>query len=969
MKKICLLLLALVTMVVPVATAQVQSGSVSGVIQDQQGAVLPGVTVTLTGSDRTLTFVTAQDGRYRFLNVPPGTYKVTVEMQGFSTLVRDNVVVTVGANVDVPFTMRVATMTETVTVEGASPIVDARATGTATNFTQDELSKIPTSRDPWALLRTVPGVQMDRVNIAGNETGQQSNFASKGSSRYDTVWTLDGIVITDMSATGGSPTYFDFDAFDEIQISTSGNDIRQPTGGAGLNFVVKRGTNQYRGTARGYYTHDALEGTNVPDELRALGVTGETADHNDQISDYGFDIGGPIVKDKAWAWGSWTQQDIRLIRGAGAVADRTILKTTNIKGNWQATNSDMVSVLYFNGDKLKYGRSTGDAQVIAATALWNQGNAYPDGWPHGLLKFENNHVFNANWFLSTKVGFYGTGFSLEPEGGLDGDATVSTRTGQAFGTTRALRFLRPQTIVNLDGNHFRTGWGGSHDFKYGFGWRRTDATSQTLWPGTMIQGQDNALDNRIARVYRNGDGTNRTEYLSFYLGDTISRGRLTLDLGVRYDRQSGSALPANTQSNAAFPNLVPGIEFTGYDAPFTWNDVHPRIGATWALDDSRRTILRANFSRYAGQLDAGIVGFSNPSSNAGFADYEWIDGNGDLFVQPGEVQTDRPIKAVGGGFNPLNPTSVVSADTIDPDLVAPTTTGIIIGFERELLPNLAMVVNYSWSHSKNQVGLSGGADPLGLMYIPWRGLTRADYFQAGTLTGTLPNGQAYNVPFYRPDPAVIAANGNGRFLTNYEGYSTTYNGLELSVIKRMSDRWMMRAGFAWNNPTEHYDTDRNILGNPTRYESSTLNDGGALAPRSAGSGSGDVFVNGKWQINVNGAYDLGRGFEVAGNFFGRQGNPFPIFQSADLGADGTIRVLVSPEIDTFRFDDIWNLDLRGAKNITYDRFNVQLVADLFNVFNANPVLNRQRNITNAAFNRITQNLSPRILRFGIRVGF
>jgi hypothetical protein len=485
----------------------------------------------------------------------------------------------------------------------------------------------------------------------------------------------------------------------------------------------------------------------------------------------------------------------------------------------------------------------------------------------------------------------------------------------------------------------------------------------------MIQGQDNALDNRIARVYRNGDGTNRTEYLSFYLGDTITAGSLTLDLGLRYDRQYGSALPANTQSNQAFPDAVPGIQFTGYDAPFTWNDIHPRIGATWALDESRRTILRANFSRYAGQLDAGIVGFMNPSANAGYAEYPWVDANGDLFVQPNEVSITTRGGATGGGFNPDNPTAVTSADSIDPNLKAPVTTGFIIGFERELVPNLAMVVNYSWSHSKNQVGLSGGADPLGLMYIPWRGLTRADYFQAGTLTGTLPDGQAYNVPFYRPNPDLVAANGNGRVLSNYDGYSTRYSGLELSLIKRMSNRWMMRAAFAWNDPREYYDTDRNILGNPTTYESSTLNDGGALAPRSAGSGAGDVFVNGKWQINVNGAYDLGRGFEVAGNFFGRQGNPFPIFQSADLGRDGTIRVLVSPEVDTFRFDDIWNLDLRGAKNINYDRFNVQLVADLFNVFNANPVLNRQRNITNPAFNRITTNLSPRILRFGIRVGF
>jgi hypothetical protein len=178
---------------------------------------------------------------------------------------------------------------------------------------------------------------------------------------------------------------------------------------------------------------------------------------------------------------------------------------------------------------------------------------------------------------------------------------------------------------------------------------------------------------------------------------------------------------------------------------------------------------------------------------------------------------------------------------------------------------------------------------------------------------------------YAPDAGVVAANGNGRELTNYEGYSATYNGIELSVIKRMSYRRMMRAAFAWNDPRE--------------------------------------------QVNVNGAYDLGYGFEVAGNLFGRQGNPYPIFQPAALGFDGTIRVLVSPEIDTFRFDDVWNLDRRAAKTLRYDRLNLQLVADLFNVLNANTELNRQRNITNPNFGRLTQNLSPRILRFGVRIGF
>ena len=955
--------------IVATAGAQVQSGTITGLVQDQQGAVLPGVTVTLTGPDRRATFVTGTDGRYRFLNVAPGTYKVTAELPGFATLLREAVVV-VGANVELPFAMRVGGIQETVTVEGGSPIVDTKATGTATNFTQDELSKIPTSRDPWALLRTVPGVQMDRVNIAGNETGQQSNFASKGSSRYDTVWTMDGVVITDMSATGGSPTYFDFDAFQEIQISTSGQDIKQQTAGAGLNFVVKRGTNQFRGTVRGYYTGDGLEASNVPDELVQRGVTPETADHNDQISDYGFDLGGPIMRDRAWVWGSWTKQDIRLIRSAGNILDRTILKTYNIKGNWQASKNDMISVLWFNGEKQKFGRATGDAQVLAPTATWNQGNRYPENRPHGLLKFENNHAFSPSLFLSTKYAYYGTGFSLEPAGGLTDLASVSTRLGQAFGTTRAQRFLRPQNILSFDANHFRTAFGGSHDIKFGMGWRRHDATSQTIWPGNMIQARDNSDTDKVARVYREGLGTNRTEYLSFYAGDTFSHGRLTIDAGLRFDRQTGSALPSTTLSNPAFPSLVPGIEFGGYDAPFSWNTLHPRLGATWALDSTGKTILRGNFSRFAGQLDASITGFSNPSSNPGYVDYRWNDLNADNFAQAEEVRLDLGFIAPGNGFNPANPTSVVSADTIDPDLKAPVTTGVVIGLERELMPNLALQANYTYSKSSDYVGLTGAADVFGLTFIPWRGLTVADYTQNGTLTGTLQDGTPYSVPTYAPNASVVAANGNGRELRNFEGYSTSYNGVEVSLIKRMSDRWMMRAGFGWNNPREHYDGPaRNVLGNPTRYESSSLVDGGVLAPRSAGSGSGDVFVNGQWQINVNGVYQLPWDVEVAGNLFGRQGNPYPIFQSAALGLDGSLRVLVSPELDTFRFDDLWDLDLRGSKTFRVDRLSLQLVADLFNVMNANTELNRQRNISSVSFGQLTQNLSPRILRFGMRLTF
>ena len=948
------------------AFAQTSAGTIGGRVIDATGLSMPGVTVTVQGVDLTQAFVTDGDGRFRFLDLAPGRYSVTSTLEGFATNVRENVVLDLGKHVDLPVTMQISALSETVTVTAPSPMVDAKQTGTATNFTIDELSKIPTSRDPFSLLRSVPGVLVDRVNVGGNETGQQSNFVTKGTRPQDAVWTVDGVAITDMALTGSSPTYFNYDNFDAIHVATTGQAITQQTGGAGLNFVVKRGTNLFHGGVHAYFDNDAMEASNVPAELTARGVTSATADHTRQISDYAGDVGGPLVRDTAWFYASYSVQDVRLVRRAGALVDRTQLENPNVKVNWQATRKDMVGFLYFDGLKIKDNRSPGTSGITfdAPTATFHQDNAYTGTPLHGLWKLSDDRVIAPNMFLSAKYAYYNTGFLLTPEGGMSLPAGRDLTTARSYGSTVQSSNVRPQMSVNLDLNSFLNGPGAAHDFHYGFGWRRVNATTGTLWPGNGILALAQTPTTQFAQIFREGSGTNRTSYMDVYAGDTISRGRATIDFGVRFDRQGGEALPSATAANPAFPAVVPGLNFSGYAAPFSWNNVSPRAGFTYALDEARKTVARASYSRFAGQLDSASVGYMNPSSSAGVAVYRWLDVNSDHLAQADEVQLNQFV-AAANGFNPANPTAVTSANRINPDLRAPVTQSAVAGLDRELRANLAVQVNYTYTKTTNLLGNAT------FSVTPRVGVSISDYAAGPTLTGLLPDGSSYGIPTFIANQAKVTAGGSGFLLTNWNGYYTDYHGLEISAVKRLSNRWMGRVGVSFNNAREHYAPEAmyDTNGNPTRTVTEPLVDGGQFAPQSTGNGSGNVYVNARWQFNANAMYRAPYGIEVAGNVFGRQGYPFPLFRTQALGADSGLSVLVTPRIDTFRYDNVWDTDLRAARTFTFHTVSLRLIGDLFNVMNANTALVRNNNVLSTSFTALGQNLSPRIFRAGLVVGF
>src|SRR5919197_409078 len=307
------------------SSAQVFTGRVDVTVADSTGALLPGATVDLTGpvnqSKPTDTL-----GVAHFLDLLPGTYQVKVSLSGFSDYLNKDVPVVAGGSVPLRLSLAVAGVTTQVNVTAEAPTIDPKKTGTSTTVSLEELQNVPSGRDPWVVMQTVPGIIVDRVNVGGSESGQQSGYQAKGASGSDATWNLDGVPITDMAATGATPTYWDFDMFQEMNVTTGGSDLTSSTGGVHLSLVLKSGTNEAHGSSRYYFENQDMQSNNMPTSLAiALGSPNGKGNRTDRYRDYGFELGGPIVKDRLWAWGSLGKTDVRILT-IKQTPDRTILK-------------------------------------------------------------------------------------------------------------------------------------------------------------------------------------------------------------------------------------------------------------------------------------------------------------------------------------------------------------------------------------------------------------------------------------------------------------------------------------------------------------------------------------------------------------------------------------------------------------------------------------------------------------------
>jgi hypothetical protein len=951
------------------------TGNIFGHVEDEQQGRLPGVTVSLSGPTFAAAQTTDAKGEFRFVGLAPGNYTLTFGLEGFSRVTKTNVQVAVGQNTQTSATLGLSTVEAAVTVRGEAALLDTRKVGTGATVTQVELQSIPTARDPWVVLQSVPGIQVDRVNVGGNESGQQSVFVGKGSSDDNAVWNVDGVTITDMGAIGASPAYYDFDSFEEMQVSTGGTDLTSSTPGVQLNMVTKRGTNDVHGSARTYLADDDWESRNLPDEAKAQGRIGG-GNSIDEVLDYGVEVGGPVIRDRVWLWGSYgrNQIDLRTITNA---TDKTTLEGINGKLNVQLFESTALTGFYSRDDKIKLGRNAGTTRP--PETAWNQ-----DG-PAIIHKGEISQVFSSKLFATASYAYVRGGFQLLPAT-FDADPAAPNidvfrdAGGVWHNSFYHYSTRRPQHQVGTNGSFFFNTGAMGHELKFGFQYRQTPVSSRTQWSGTGNYGD---FLSGLATLTRTATFGADLESYNAYLGDTLTAGNLTINAGVRYDLQRGNPAKATVFENPLIPEILPGFSVEAAEQAFEWEDITPRVGVTYALGAQRKVVLKGSYSRFADQLGIGHIYQQNAIPGYSSLSYYWTDTNGNNRVERDEIDFGSGIQ---GAYNidPNNPTASEVFNLTDPDFEAGITDEIILGADMELMPDLVVGAAYTYrtyegsTYSPNQLS----NNPIGL--------TRGDYERVnfnvtgirsdfGSSTSTLV------LPVWRLRSGLSVPSGT--ILENRRDYEQIYHGVELTLNKRLSNRWMARASVAWNDWTQ--DVGEGACRNPnnilsTSYGGSCPEDGEIVAVRSAGSGAkAGIFINSSWNFNISGMYQLPLGFNIAANLFGREGYPYPkwVFINPDADPDGAgpltagpgaafgTRNIIVGSIEDERHDDVFNLDMRLEKIIDVKPLQVAIALDVFNVLNEDTILQRNGQLNTSTYNRIDEVMAPRVVRVGARISF
>jgi len=966
--------------------AQENAGTINGRVTDKSDAVIPGVTVTLTspavqGEKST---VTDEAGLYRFILLPPGTYTVKYELPGFKTVVREGIIVQGSRTVTLQIALEVATVAETVTVTGESPVVDVQNATVGVAFNTTLLRDIPNQRDVWAVLSQTPGVSITGTlfDVGGSTAGTQKGYRGYGISGQ--VWiTVDGVSTTE--GTSGAGMYYDYGAFSEITVQAAANSAEVAVPGVYTTTVMKTGGNQIHGEGYADWENSRFQSDNITQSLKDRNFS--TPDKFARYNDFNFNAGGPFIKDRFWWFTSLKNQYSGLttalnnsatdLTGGGPFT--TTLGGISVKLNYQLSPKNQAVWSYQRTTKAQPYRngqgataknyiidSTQDEEAVYFTTKGQFTSVVTNRmtldtawlWYH-LYDPRYAHVHQTPW--------------------SDGQTGIVRG---AFGAENDTYRNRHQFYANLAYN--RSGLGGNHDFKFGYGeiyennGGKNDCefndTAHSAIPCVTL-----TYNNGVPATAQINDGPlkdTRNDLLNTYIfaQDKWQIGRkLTLNLGVRYDRYStwypaqGNPGTGPFASTQFFPTATYGTQYPRRDMPGL-PIVVPRLAFVYAPFGNTKTALKGSYGRYGentGTLTSSIRVNPQAIHTATYNVCSATTTANCAFL---------PITTAGlSAIVPTRTSAQAVLPAIDPKLKDTYWDEYTAGIEQEIMHDLGVSALFV---RKIQHQVLGTLDRTYLTsdYAP---LTGIDLGPSGLLGA--PDNRRVTI-FER----IAPLRAQDLLVTNFPAGNND-STIEFNLTKRMTSKWQFMTGFDWTklNAAGSTQLDPNSLLYQSSTNVSTLTTYGHQH---------------QWTYKALGIYMLPKGIQLSGTFNSQKGAAYSrTMQFASslkniLNPDGTTRTrdlnqgtgsnnsTFTMEPNAYYLPAVNLISLRAEKmfHIT-DRQSVDAMFDLYNMFNWNTEIGRD-SVTARVVSQTTGQslarfglpnsiLSPRIFKLGARYRF
>ncbi len=911
-----------VVAVVPSSFAQTGS-AIAGVVRDASGAVLPGVTVDAASAaliEGSRSAVTDSAGSYRIENLRPGEYNITFTLTGFRTVKRDGIRLPASFTASVNAELAVGQLEESITVTGASPLVDVRGSVSQSVMSRERLDTIPTGKDPFAVGQLIAGVTTSTPDVGGTQVMQQPTLQVHGSSNNDNVFMVDGVQIQHIGF-GGNQTgfYFNDGLMDEISYQTSSLPAEAPVGGVQINMIPRDGGNDFRGGVFATGGNDSMQANNLTPDLQDLGF--KIQNRVQSVYDVNLTLGGPVRHDRLWFFGTfrrWSANNYLgntfTSTGAQAVDDQHLTDAT-IRLTLQASRNNKFSFHYDRSIKWRGHRpnnwlsaSLNDpiSDVVQTTQLNYIGEVkWSSPISNRLLAEAAVFTLPVNYTLGFEPG-------VAPGTVATFDQIQSSISGVSprMDTNSARMFTYSGNISYVTGSHslkagtqVRTGW------------------SQELFTinGDILQITNNGVPNSVRLVNTPSGHKESGVNTGLYVQDSWRIGRLTLNPGVRYERFVMS-IPAQS---APAGTWVPARDFAAQNGIINWNTVSPRIGASWDVFGDGRTAVKGGISRYDRLEGITLIQPLN-LRNISFQTCPWGDANGDLMAQTSEIA----ISKCTGSLQP-------SLGNVDPNLKRPHQWEYTVMVQRQVGSNTSVSLGYYGRRFSDLYTTVNAAVPASA-YIP---VTVTNPLTGAPLT------------VYNQDPVTRGQVRN--LLTTLPDLLQTYNGVEVQANTRLHNATLF-GGVTIGR--DRGDQDTGDLNNPNLL----INNSGAIG------------FDSTYQVRGGFSYRLPADVMFAGSVREATGLPqartYVITTAIVPGLTQVTQNVKAAPAGEFRYPWQNLVDLRVTKSFRTGATRFEPTVDLFNVFNNNAVTSANTTI-GSSLGRPSAIVMGRLLRVGGRITF